>query len=233
MFDMEVMQTPLGDCTLIRRPRKTLGISVLPNGSLELVAPIDSSREALLEKVNKRRRWIRRKRAEFSNMNCEAPKLRYCSGATHRYLGRQYRLKVSKGRANSVKLKNGFFWIETTNKSEATVEKLLEAWMREHAKMQFAKRLNRWKAWCHRRKLPEPKVRTRQMPKRWGSSQSDGSILLNPLLIRTPSVCIDYVIAHEVCHLKHPNHDKAFYHLLSENFPNWKSAKLRLEQAEL
>jgi predicted metal-dependent hydrolase len=166
-------------------------------------------------------------------MNSTRPKLRYCSGATHRYLGRQYRLRVSKSSTNSVKLKNGYFRIETTDTSEKAVKNLLENWMREHAEKQFARRLEPWQAWCQRRKLPEPKVRIRKMEKRWGSAQANGNILLNPLLIRTSSICIDYVITHEICHLKHRNHDKAFYRLLSENFPTWRSAKLRLEQAEL
>jgi predicted metal-dependent hydrolase len=233
MFEPETLQTRLGDCTLIRRPRKTLGISVLPDGSLELVAPLDSSPEAILEKVNNRRRWIRKKRAEFAAMNSTRPKLRYCSGATHRYLGRQYRLRVSKNSTNSVKLKNGYFWIETTDTNEKAVKNLLEDWMRDHAEKQFARRLEPWKTWCQRRKLPEPKVRIRKMEKRWGSAQANGNILLNPLLVRAPSICIDYVIAHEICHLKQRNHNKVFYRCLSQNFPNWRSAKLRLEQAEL
>jgi len=233
MFEPETLQTPLGDCALIRRPRKTLGISVLPDGSLELAAPFESSPESILEKVNNRRRWIRKKRAEFKTMNGARPKLKYCSGATHRYLGRQYRLRISKASANSVKLKNGYFWIETTDKCEKSVESLLDNWVREHAAKQFERRLEPWKRWCHRRRLPEPKARIRKMEKRWGSAQTNGTILLNPLLVRTPSACIDYVLTHEICHLKHPNHGKAFYRLLSENFPNWESAKLRLEQAEL
>lgn len=232
MFESETIQTPWGNCALIRRPRKTLGISVLPDGSLELVAPLDSSPEAILEKVNKRRRWIRKKRAEFAAMNITRPKLRYCSGATHRYLGRQYRLRVSKSSSNSVKLKNGYFRIEATDTSEKAVKNLLENWMRAHAEKQFARRLEPWKTWCQRRKLPEPKVRLRKMEKRWGSAQANGNILLNPLLIRTPSICIDYVITHELCHLRHPQHDRAFYNLLSGMCPNWQAIKSRLEQAE-
>lgn len=49
------------------------------------------------------------------------------------------------------------------------------------------------------------------MPKRWGSTSKNGRIALNPELIRAPSVCVDYVIAHEMCHFKHPHHGAAFY----------------------
>lgn len=233
MFEPEILQTPCGEGALFRRPRKTLGISVLPNGSLEIVAPIESSREAILEKVGKRRHWIRKKRIEFSVISNTRPDLRYCSGATHRYLGRQYRLRISRGVERSINLQGGYFLIESSDTSETAVEQLVECWMREHAVRQFGQRLKPWRQWCLRRQLPEPKVRIRKMEKRWGSAQADGNILLNPLLIRTPSICIDYVMAHEVCHLKYSSHSREFYRLLSENFPNWQSAKLRLEQSEL
>lgn len=60
------------------------------------------------------------------------------------------------------------------------------------------------------------------------SSHQDGRIYLNPDLVKAPSICIDYVIAHEVCHLRHPHHDKLFFRLLDQTFPGWKSVKERL-----
>lgn len=68
------------------------------------------------------------------------------------------------------------------------------------------------------------------MPKRWGSSHRDGRILLNPELVKAPAICVDYVIAHEICHLKHPHHGRAFFRLLSEMFPGWQQVKARLEK---
>jgi predicted metal-dependent hydrolase len=69
------------------------------------------------------------------------------------------------------------------------------------------------------------------MPKRWGSSHRDGRIYLNPELVKAPAICVDYVIAHEICHLKHPQHDRAFFRLLGEVFPNWQAVKARLERS--
>jgi predicted metal-dependent hydrolase len=67
------------------------------------------------------------------------------------------------------------------------------------------------------------------MPKRWGSAHPDGRVYLNPDLVKAPPLCIDYVIAHEVCHLKHPQHDRAFFHLLDQVCPDWRRIKTRLE----
>jgi predicted metal-dependent hydrolase len=52
-------------------------------------------------------------------------------------------------------------------------------------------------------------------------------------LVQAPSVCIDYVVAHEICHLKHPNHGPEFLRLLGRLMPDWQNVKLRLEQAEI
>lgn len=226
------IDTAVGICQLRRSERKTLAISVLPDGSVELVAPEDASLSDVAAKVKRRSQWVRKQRWAFSNMNSERPPLKYHSGATHRYLGRQYRLKINKGGEACVKLKGPFFHIISPENSPEEVQRLMSQWLRQHAKEQFSKRLARWEPWCTHRKLHLPKLHLRTMPKRWGSAHTDGRIFLNPDLIRTPSVCIDYVIAHEVCHLQYPSHDKAFYQLLSEVFPNRKAVKLRLEQAE-
>jgi len=59
-----------------------------------------------------------------------------------------------------------------------------------------------------------------------------GVIYLNPELVRAPSACIDYVIVHEVCHLKHHHHGNAFYAELSSLCPDWPARKRRLESME-
>ena len=71
------------------------------------------------------------------------------------------------------------------------------------------------------------------MPKRWGSAHRNGRISLNPELVRAPSSCIDYVIAHEICHIKHPQHDKEFYAQLEKLCPRWRAIKQRLETSDL
>ena len=166
-------------------------------------------------------------------MNAMKPALRYCSGATHRYLGKQYRIKARNSKENSVKLLGAYFQVLCDDNDEVLIKALMEAWFRERAKRQFEIRLRCWDSWCKMRHLPKPKLHLRKMPKRWGSSHKDGKIFLNPDLIRVPSVCVDYVIAHEICHLKYHYHDREFYRFLGELFPNWKAVKLRLEQAEL
>lgn len=79
-----------------------------------------------------------------------------------------------------------------------------------------------------------PPLKRVTMRKQWGSCSPFGSINLNPWLIRAPRDCIDYVLIHEICHLKEHNHSKRYYELLEQHYPDWRKVKSRLdEMAEL
>lgn len=71
------------------------------------------------------------------------------------------------------------------------------------------------------------------MQSRWGSLSPAGTMTLNANLIRAPRACIEYVVAHELCHLKHRDHDAGFYRLLGRVMPDWETRKVRLETALL
>ena len=70
----------------------------------------------------------------------------------------------------------------------------------------------------------------KKMEKRWGSFIRGKSIILNPLLIHASKDCIDYVITHELCHVKYRGHNKAFYRLLDAKYPHWEAIKEKLEE---
>lgn len=233
MSNAEWIQTPVGRVRLLRSARRTLAISVHPDGSVELVAPEESKVEDILQKVAKRASWIRRQQRLFLTLNVDRMPKRYESGATHRYLGRQYRLKVTKATVPGVRLVGGFFHVSVNRVDAAEVQDLLEAWLRERAAEQFRLRVERWKEWCEAQGLPHPRMMLRAMPKRWGSAHKDGRIVLNPRLVQAPSVCVEYVITHEICHLKHPNHGPEFFQMLGGFMPDWQKVKQRLEQSEI
>jgi predicted metal-dependent hydrolase len=230
--DYQTIETVVGPAVLKRTARRTLAISVHPDGTLELVAPIDASEENIAVKLEKRRKWILTQRRRFTAMNANRPTPRYVTGATHRYLGRQYRLKVGIGYPLGVLLKGAYFQVTTAAGDADEVEALLKAWFRVKAKEQFEKRVLAWVPWCRKHHLPAPKLRILWMPKRWGSAGTDGRISLNPELIHATARCIDYVIVHEICHFRHPHHGPSFFRMLGSLMPDWRAVKERLERAE-
>jgi len=72
------------------------------------------------------------------------------------------------------------------------------------------------------------------MRTQWGSCSPKGDVLLNPYLVKAPKACIEYVVAHELCHLREHNHSERFYRLLSRVLPDWEARKAELDNlAEL
>ena len=71
------------------------------------------------------------------------------------------------------------------------------------------------------------------MAKRWGSCTPEGKILLNLKLIQVPKGLIDYVVMHELCHLKEHHHGAAFYNLLGRAMPDWQERRQRLNETDV
>ncbi len=208
--------------------RKTLEISVMPDSAVQIRAPQGASLDAIAQKVQKKASWIIEKQDWFSKFPKVPPPKQYLGGETHLYMGRRYRLKIEKGKERSVKIDGGFIRIVSVDVRPATVKKILDEWLRERAKMQFD---NVFQACAARFSSPIGLVRLqiRDMKTRWGSLSKGGILTLNIRLIAAPKECIEYVVVHELCHLRCPNHDKKFYRLLETRLPDWVKRKQKLE----
>jgi predicted metal-dependent hydrolase len=210
--------------------RKTLSISVNPDLSVDVTAPKGKDIDSIKVKVLKRGRWILKQKNFFETFLPPASQRRYVSGETHFYLGRQYRLKVIKGNDESVKLVGGFIHIcHNGNSSARRVKELLDDWFLSRARIRFGQSLEKCHAELMKRFVPLPALRIRKMTRRWGSCTSR-AIYLNRDLIKAPSHCIDYVLTHELCHLRYRRHNKRFYDLMTRVMPDWEQRKTRLEK---
>ncbi|UUX93811.1 M48 family metallopeptidase [Methanoplanus endosymbiosus] len=209
--------------------RKTLEIAVNPDTTVTVRAPLNTPPEKVLKIVTKRARWITEQKNFFSQFCPKTPKRLYVGGETHLYLGRQYRLKIISGEKNSVKLSGGYFNITTTDRSPENVKLLLDAWYRNRAEIVFSKSLEN--CWKNIRSIADekPEFQIRKMKKRYGSLSTSGVLTLNPVIILSPKTCIDYVVTHELCHLKYYNHSPDYYRLLEQIMPDWKERKQRME----
>jgi len=213
---------------------KKMKIIVYPDLSVQARSPFKCDRSKAKEQIRKRLPWIVKQREYFRQFMPRLPEKRYVSGETFYYLGRQYRLRIRKGSNNSVKLKGKFIWVTTLNPTKKEkVQKLVQSWYREHARAAFQRRLETRFEDAKRYSFPYPDIKLRRMKKRWGSCGNNGSILLNTELVKAPVHCVDYVIMHEICHLKYPKHNLRFYRLLSILMPDWERRKQRLEKVTI
>lgn len=210
---------------LERMPRKTLAISVHPDLSIIVKAPVDTTLEEVNERVAKRAKWILSQKRRFEIFLPDVPPRKYVSGESHRFLGRQYRLKVIRNDAEQIKLTRQFLEVYTPDIDPSHVRELVETWYREQANKNFEERLAATYSRFSRENIPYPKISIRRMQSSWGSCSPKGTISLNIKLVQVPKEYIDYVITHELCHLKYLHHEPEFYYLLSRIMPDWKGKR--------
>lgn len=209
--------------------RKTLGITVNPDLSVNIKAPLNSKKEDIFKIVEKRAPWILEQKRFFLSFEPRRKEYLYKSGETHYYLGRQYLLKIVEGKAEDVFYKGRYLLLETNDKSPLNVKKLLDRWYRDRAKVKFAEIAEPLIQQFKKYEVEPNNLYIQNMKFRWGSCSAKGNIILNPELIKAPKPCIEYVIIHELCHLIHPNHSKAFFQLQSREMPDWEKWKGKLE----
>lgn len=210
--------------------RKTLGITVLPDLSVQVKAPNEASREKIFEKVEKRAAWIIEQKRYFLSFSPRKKAYLYKSGESHYYLGRQYMLKIVQDKKEDVTYKGRYLLVETLDKSPKNVERLLDRWYRDRAKLKFAEIAEPLIMKFDTYDVKPNNLYIQKMETRWGSCSTSGNIILNPELIKAPRACIEYVIIHELCHLLHRNHTQAFFRLLSKEMPDWQKWKDKLER---
>lgn len=220
------------DYSLARSGRKTLAISVLPDMTIEVVAPFEAAIAIIEKRLHRRALWIRRQLQYFAQFHPRTPPRTYQSGETHLYLGRRYRLKIIQAVQQQVKLKRGYIDIHALRPSRSDlIQTQLEDWYKGQAREQFIARL----VACAGR-FPDPQaimptgVIVRQMSARWGSMSAGGRLVLNRRLIQAAPHEIDYVIVHELCHRVHHHHGPEFYKLLTRMMPDWTRRKASLER---
>ena len=219
------------DYTVEYAERKTLGIKVHPDKSVQVIAPLDTKEEEVKKKVKGKAAWILKQQDFFLSFYPITPARKYVSGETHLYLGKQYRLKLFESKNESVKLHGGNIEVSVNSKAEKDrIEKLLKEWYRNKAETHFNQLFKASVPLSNSFYKGMPQIKFRWMQKRWGSCNKNGLIMLNTELIKTPKRCIEYVIIHELCHLAHLNHSAAFYNLLEKLYPGWRKIKHSLEK---
>jgi predicted metal-dependent hydrolase len=213
-------------------PRKTLAITVAPDLRVTVTAPLGATPDAVAARVRKRAPWIVRQQRELERYLPARPLRRYVSGETHRYLGRQYRLKVVEEPRDEVKLARGRLYVWTPDRTDtARVKALLDAWYHTQASRVFRERLRALVPQFHHAGVVQPELVIKPLQACWGSCTGAGTITLNLALIQAPKPQIDYVIVHELSHLVERNHSKRFYQLLDRMLPAWRERRRQLNES--
>lgn len=207
---------------------KNVTLKVKRDGTIHLTVPEAATDDYIERVIDNKQDWIESQLKHF-NENYEKPKEKeMVSGESFRYLGKSYRLKIVQSNKEYVRLYRGYIEIYVKDKNNTNKKKeLLKKWYQEKAKKKFAELVHEYEQIV---KEEVNNIRVITMQTRWGSCNVEsGNINLNLELIKKPRYCIEYVILHELAHLKYPNHSKQFWDYMSVHMPNWEWRKNKLE----
>ena len=211
--------------------RRTLGLYLSASGGIEVRAPYRYPRHLIRRFLESRRDWLARSLQKIARL---PPPLSWQHGGRCPLQGEPLTLDVvshgqlgvwREGRSLRVCLAGG-------DAVPDRIERLVREWFRRQARPIFEQAIA---AWWPRLGLADnryPTLKLRAMRRRWGSCASHGGINLNLWLLGAPRDCIDYVVVHELCHLREFNHGPGFYHLMDQLQPDWRPREKRLREHE-
>jgi len=219
------------DYKIVYSRRRSIGISVGPDSGVTVRAPYRTPVKKIESLVLSKSGWIRKHLENYKTVTRINQKKVVSDGELVLFRGKEYFIRIMESKKNSILLTENSIEIGLRNMEEK--EKtglLLEKWYKVIAEGIF------------RRKLDEILIRfkiynftptgfaVKTLKRRWGSCTSKGKITISSELVKLNDIYLEYVILHELCHLRHHNHGKEFYKLLSEVFPDWKQRRNELKK---
>jgi hypothetical protein len=202
--------------------QKTVSITVEPRGGVLVTAPKGAAQERLKTLVHRKARWIVERQRLVETVEPAVPQREFVTGETFLYLGRQYRLLVERTGSGLVRLERGRFLVPSGKRPRAIRAAMLE-WFREHARARVTERLPHW-AKRVGVEVTRPIIVTEQR-QRWASCDARGVLRFNWRVVQAPMRLVEYVITHELVHLRHPNHTRAFWALLGKAMPDYEERR--------
>lgn len=195
--------------------RRTISLTIDERG-LRVSAPARASPRAIERELQRHGGWVLRKLAEWQARR--APPLAWRDGETLMWLGRALRLTLRNGHGDP-QCESGRLVVSTAEPPNSTaIERQVITWLRDQALACFQARTVRYLPVLE---VPAPEIRLSNARTRWGSCHPDGRILLNWRLVQMPLRLIDYVIVHELAHLREMNHSFRFWRIVARVFPDY------------
>jgi predicted metal-dependent hydrolase len=210
---------------LERRPRRTVGLKITADG-LVVHAPKRIFEFQLNQILQQKSNWILNKlQAREANY---VAKIEWVDGEHLQYLGNDIQLQITESTSNKALIfdQNTLFVASPQPNNHAVLSRKVIQWYQKQAAIDFGRRLEILAA---KLGVPTPPLTLSNAQSRWGSCNSRGEVRLSWRLLQAPPHIINYVICHELAHLKQMNHSAKFWAVVESLFPNYKLAEKELK----
>lgn len=217
-----------------RKAIKNLHVGVYPpDGKVRVAAPPHLDDEALRLAIVSRLSWIRRQRQGFARQQRQSAR-EMVTGESHYVEGKRYRLNVVERSGNPrVHIANNrTLELQVPPDADRAVrQRTLERWCRRQLKARISGLLAHWESVVG---VEVADCRVKRMKTRWGSCNIEAKrIWLNLELVKKDSVCLEYIVVHEMVHLLERRHTDRFRALMDQFMPDWRTRRDQLNQSPL
>lgn len=197
--------------------RKTVSIFIERDGSVRVLAPSIAPDDKIENAIKAKEYQIFTKLAKWKELNQGKVNREFVNGQSFLYLGRNYRLAIVENQSLPLKLSGGNFQLD--KKFLCKAEMVFKEYYKEKAKEKITERL----------KLIEDKflvkptsIKVFELKNRWASWSPNNKLNFHWKCVMAPVLVLDYIITHEMVHLKYPNHSAEFWNELDKKMPNFR-----------
>lgn len=197
--------------------RKTLSIYIERDGTVTVIAPGNSTDKEIEEVIKKKEYQIYKSLAEWELTNSTKIEREFVNGQSFLYLGRNYRLEIVKEEQKKpLILKNGYFLLR--KKDESKAKKIFIEFYKEKGLQKIVERVERYQK---RINVNPKQIRIMELKNRWASCSEKGNLNFHWKCIMAPLDVLNYIVVHELAHLIHKKHIKAFWNEIDKMIPEY------------
>ncbi|RAP27615.1 hypothetical protein DID78_06075 [Candidatus Marinamargulisbacteria bacterium SCGC AG-343-D04] len=210
--------------SIVKEKRKSLSIQFTQSGVFLIKAPYFLKQSFINDFLDEKKSWMSKTLDNFSAFSYLKTPNECVTDVELAYFGEKYSLSVFEKKSKEMpyfKDNRLCFFVDRLDEKESNIKKLI-LWYRHLAKEIFEDRVY---FFANLLGVEVKTVRIKELKSRWGSCSTLGNINLNWKLIKAPFSVIDYVIAHECCHLLHMNHSYEFWDCVESVYPDYKKCK--------
>jgi predicted metal-dependent hydrolase len=208
--------------------RRTGDIVVERDGNVTVRAPAHIGEDVIERAVSKRAAWVHRTLAEWDELNSSRRQRQLVEGASVPYLGRNYRIHICSEGNGSLEFRNGRWQLsQLLAKDRAAVRKAFRDFYILKGGVLLGQRVQEF---ASRVGVKPGRVAVKELGYRWASCGARGTLNFHWKIMMAPHTTIDYLVVHELCHLRHRDHSNAFWNEVDKVLPNYRERKEWLRQ---
>lgn len=205
-----------------RSQRRSVQLQLEPPGLVCCRTPLHVTRAGALRALEDKKEWILAGLEQFAQLGV-APHT-YRSGDVFWFAGEQLTLRVLEGKGPyyTVEATDSELQVTAADTNPAQIKAMLETWYRQMARQW----LTTWVNYHSRCLALEPKgITITGARKRWGSCSEQGRLSFSWLLVMAPPLVMEYVVVHELCHMRIMDHSPKFWKLVADALPGWQEQR--------